>query len=60
MCTFSAAFKQIDRAEKINLTTVHAECLDMFAYFNSKIIEALTKAMKMSLDQLKKRETVTR
>lgn len=49
----------INRMEKVDLQSTHKECLDLFAYFNSKIIEALTKTMKISLELLKKRETAT-
>lgn len=52
-------FKPVDRQEKMNLTIIHMECLDMFAFFNSKMIEALYKSMKMSLEELKKRVTAS-
>lgn len=56
----SAAFKEIDRTAKIDLQSIHDACIELFAHFNSKIIEALGKCMKTSLDILKTRETTSR
>lgn len=55
----SIFFKPVDRQEQTSLKITHMECLDMFAFFNSKMIESLSKSMKLSLELLKKRETAS-
>ncbi|XP_024940596.1 dynein heavy chain 8, axonemal [Cephus cinctus] len=52
---FEPGFGNIDRTNKINIHRVHNDCMEMFAYFNFKLIEALVKCTKISLDALKKR-----
>lgn len=43
----------------VDVTAVHAECMELFAYFNQRVIEALVKGTRKSLDKIKKR-AVTR
>lgn len=39
---------------------MHNDCIELFAYFNNKLIEALVKCTKNSLDLLKKKATIMR
>ncbi|XP_044272703.1 dynein axonemal heavy chain 8 [Tribolium madens] len=50
-----AAFKEIDRNIPLDLNTIHNDCLELFAFFNMKLSEALVKCVKLSLEQIKKR-----
>ncbi|XP_022920277.2 dynein axonemal heavy chain 8 [Onthophagus taurus] len=54
MCE-DAAFKEIDRNQMIDISTLHADCIEMFALFNMKILDSLVKATKSSLERLKRR-----
>lgn len=50
-----AGFGHIDRSAKINIDHLHNDCMELFAYFNFKLVEALVKSTRLSLDLLKKR-----
>lgn len=50
---FEPGFGVID--EKVPLIRIHNNCMEVFAYFNNKLIEALVKCTKRSLEILKKR-----
>ncbi|XP_019756852.1 dynein axonemal heavy chain 8 [Dendroctonus ponderosae] len=52
-----AAFKEIDRNFPLDLTNIHNDCIEMFAYFNMKLTDALIKATKFSLEKVKLRAT---
>ncbi|CAG9764101.1 unnamed protein product [Ceutorhynchus assimilis] len=52
-----AAFKEIDRNVPLDLTNIHSDCIEMFAYFNMKLTDALIKATKLSLEKVKQRAT---
>ncbi|XP_046493196.1 dynein axonemal heavy chain 8 [Neodiprion pinetum] len=52
---FEPGFGHIDRSTKINIEHLQNDCMELFAYFNCKLIEALVKTTKSSLDLLKKR-----
>lgn len=54
------AFKEIDRNAPIDLSVIHNDCIEMFAYFNAKVVDCLVKCTKYSLDVLKKRATAGR
>ncbi|XP_076677676.1 dynein heavy chain 8, axonemal kl-3 isoform X2 [Andrena cerasifolii] len=51
---YEPGFAPIERTYKVQLHKVHQECMDLFAYFNSKLVEALVKCTKNSLKLLKK------
>ncbi|XP_025829635.1 dynein heavy chain 8, axonemal [Agrilus planipennis] len=55
----AAAFKEIDRNIPLDLTVIHADCIELFGYFNMKFIEALVRCTKISLELLKMRATFT-
>ncbi|XP_030752815.1 dynein heavy chain 8, axonemal [Sitophilus oryzae] len=57
LTTADAAFKEIDRNSPIDLSSIHADCIEMFAYFNMKFTDAMIKATKYSLEKIKKRAT---
>ncbi|KAJ3662197.1 hypothetical protein Zmor_006553 [Zophobas morio] len=50
-----AAFREIDRNAPLDLNSIHNDCLELFAFFNMKLSEALVKCIKLSLEQIKKR-----
>ncbi|KAK0165144.1 hypothetical protein PV328_003692, partial [Microctonus aethiopoides] len=50
---FEPGFGVIDG--KVPLVRIHNNCMEVFAYFNNKLIEALVKCTKRSLEILKKR-----
>ncbi|KAJ8919736.1 hypothetical protein NQ315_006264 [Exocentrus adspersus] len=50
-----AAFREIDRNVPLDLASIHSDCIEMFSYFNMKIMDALIKCTKMSLEKVKKR-----
>ncbi|XP_051153326.1 dynein axonemal heavy chain 8 isoform X1 [Leptopilina boulardi] len=52
---FESGFGRVDKNAKINLTQLHNDCIELFAYFNFKLIDALVKCTKNSLTILKKR-----
>uniref|UniRef100_A0A6P7H2C1 Dynein heavy chain 5, axonemal-like n=1 Tax=Diabrotica virgifera virgifera TaxID=50390 RepID=A0A6P7H2C1_DIAVI len=52
-----AAFKEIDRSVTKELSSIHDDCMDMFTYFNMKLVDALIKSTKYSLEQVKERAT---
>lgn len=53
-------FAPIERTRKVQINKVHNECMELFAYFHNKLIEALVKCTKNSLELLKKHVIVTR
>ncbi|XP_017775151.1 PREDICTED: dynein heavy chain 8, axonemal [Nicrophorus vespilloides] len=54
-----AAFKEIDRNQNFDIGLIHNDCIEMFAYFNMSMTDALVKCTKTSLDQIKKRAAST-
>nr|CAI5817756.1 unnamed protein product [Callosobruchus analis] len=52
-----AAFREVDRTAQPDLNTIHADCIEMFCFFNMKFVDALIKASKLSLEKLKQRAT---
>ncbi|CAG9816206.1 unnamed protein product [Phaedon cochleariae] len=52
-----AAFKEIDRNAPLDLASIHADCIEMFAFFNMKLVDSLNKATKLSLENVKRRAT---
>ncbi|KAG5868053.1 hypothetical protein JTB14_022256 [Gonioctena quinquepunctata] len=50
-----AAFKEIDRNAPIDLSLIHADCTEMFSFFNMKLIDALIKSSKLSLERVRQR-----
>ncbi|EFN74803.1 Dynein heavy chain 8, axonemal [Camponotus floridanus] len=55
---FEPGFGHIERTNKVKINKVHNDCIELFAYFNNKLIEALVKCTKNSLDLLKKKATI--
>lgn len=51
------AFKEVDRSTPLDLASVHADCIEMFAFFNMKLVDALIKATKISFEKIKQRAT---
>ncbi|KAJ8938536.1 hypothetical protein NQ318_016906 [Aromia moschata] len=49
------AFKEIDRNVPLDLVNIHSDCIEMFAYFNMRLIDSLIKCTKFSLEKLKQR-----
>ncbi|XP_072395911.1 dynein axonemal heavy chain 8 [Diabrotica undecimpunctata] len=52
-----AAFKEIDRSMTKELASIHDDCMDMFTFFNLRLVDALIKSTKYSLEQVKERAT---
>lgn len=50
-----SAFREIDRNVPLDLASIHSDCIEMFSYFNMKIIDALIKCTKLSLEKVKRR-----
>ncbi|KAF7401630.1 hypothetical protein HZH68_007450 [Vespula germanica] len=46
-------------SKSINITQIHNDCMELFAYFNNKIMEALVKCTKSSLELLRRRVEIT-
>lgn len=57
---FVVGFAPIERTRKVNITKVHNDCMELFAYFHNKLIEALVKCTKNSLEILRKKVTEMR
>ncbi|XP_018400014.1 PREDICTED: dynein heavy chain 8, axonemal [Cyphomyrmex costatus] len=55
---FEPGFGHIERTNKVKINQVHNDCMELFAYYNNKLIEALVKSTKNSLDLLKKKATI--
>lgn len=53
-------FGHIERTHKVKISQVHNDCIELFACYNNKLIEALVKCTKNSLDLLKKKATIMR
>ncbi|XP_034939850.1 dynein heavy chain 8, axonemal [Chelonus insularis] len=53
--TLDVGYKSTDESAKVNLTRIHRDCMEVFTYFNNKLVEALVKCTKRSLEMLKKR-----
>lgn len=51
MIRLNIGFGPVERTVKIN--QVHHDCMELFAYFNNKLVEALVKCTKTSLDLLR-------
>ena len=44
---------------KYDITLLHIDCVELFAYYNHKIIRALVKCTKSSLEKLKIETNIT-
>ncbi|XP_018048480.1 PREDICTED: dynein heavy chain 8, axonemal [Atta colombica] len=55
---FEPGFGYIERTNKVKINQVYNDCMELFAYYNNKLIEALVKCTKKSLDLLKKKATI--
>lgn len=51
-------FKDYDGL-KYDVTLLHIDCVELFAYFNHKVIAALAKCTKRSMEILKKRSNIS-
>ncbi|XP_063992717.1 dynein axonemal heavy chain 8 [Diachasmimorpha longicaudata] len=50
-----AKFADVDVSAPINIGRIHNDSMDVFTHFNNKLVEALVKCTKTSLEMLKKR-----
>ncbi|XP_076166225.1 dynein heavy chain 8, axonemal kl-3 [Ptiloglossa arizonensis] len=57
---YEPGFAPIERTHKVQINRVHNDCMELFAYFNHRLIEALVNCTKNSLESLKKYVTVIR
>ncbi|XP_029675665.1 LOW QUALITY PROTEIN: dynein heavy chain 8, axonemal-like [Formica exsecta] len=55
---FEPGFGHIERTNKVKINQVHNDCMELFAHFNNKLVEALVKCTKNSLDLLKQKATI--
>ncbi|XP_067209496.1 dynein axonemal heavy chain 8 [Linepithema humile] len=55
---FEPGFGHIERTHKVKINQVHNDCMELFAHYNNKLIDALVKCTKNSLDLLKKKATI--
>ncbi|XP_026672559.1 dynein heavy chain 8, axonemal-like [Ceratina calcarata] len=55
---YEPGFAPIERTHKVQIQKVHNDCMELFAYFHNKLIEALVKCTKRSLELLRKKVTV--
>nr|XP_031825788.1 dynein heavy chain 8, axonemal [Nomia melanderi] len=51
---YEPGFAPIERTHKVQINKVHNDCMELFAFFNNKLVEALVKCTKNSLELLKK------
>ncbi|XP_043247781.1 dynein axonemal heavy chain 8 [Colletes gigas] len=51
---YEPGFAPIERTHKVQISKVHNDCMELFAHFNNKLIDALVKSTKKSLELLKK------
>ncbi|KOX80134.1 Dynein heavy chain 8, axonemal [Melipona quadrifasciata] len=56
---YEPGFAPIERTRKVQINRVHNDCMELFAYFHNKLVEALVKCTKNSLELLKKKVTNT-
>lgn len=54
-----AGFKDYDGL-KYDVTQLHNDCVELFAYYNHRIISVLVKCTKNSLEKLKNRSNLTK
>ncbi|XP_076759064.1 dynein heavy chain 8, axonemal kl-3 [Xylocopa sonorina] len=57
---YEPGFAPIERTRKVQINKVHNDCMELFAYFHNKLIEALVKCTKNSFELLRKHVTVPR
>ncbi|CAL7938026.1 unnamed protein product [Xylocopa violacea] len=57
---YEPGFAPIERTRKVQINKVHNDCMELFAYFHNKLIEALVKCTKNSFELLRKHVTVLR
>ncbi|XP_011871302.1 PREDICTED: dynein heavy chain 8, axonemal [Vollenhovia emeryi] len=55
---FEPGFGHVEKTKKFKISQVHNDCIELFACYNNKLIEALVKCTKNSLDLLKKKATI--
>lgn len=53
-------FEEIDKSRGISTHQIQNYCLDLFAYFNTKLVDALVKCTRTALDLLKKYADIKR
>ncbi|KAF5272454.1 hypothetical protein FQR65_LT04922 [Abscondita terminalis] len=53
-----AAFRDVDVRLLADIDVIHNDCMDLYAYFNSKVIEALVKCTTLTLETLKDRFSI--
>ncbi|EFN77895.1 Dynein heavy chain 8, axonemal [Harpegnathos saltator] len=51
--SFEPGFGPVERTSSVRINQVHHDCMELFAYFNNKLVEALVKCTKTSLDLLR-------
>ncbi|XP_048268511.1 dynein axonemal heavy chain 8 [Bombus terrestris] len=54
---YEPGFAPIERTRKVHINKVHNDCMELFAYFHNKLVEALVKCTKNSLELLKRKVT---
>ncbi|CAD1473088.1 unnamed protein product [Heterotrigona itama] len=47
---YEPGFAPIERTRKVQINRVHNDCMELFAYFHNKLVEALVKCTKNSLE----------
>ncbi|KAJ8670776.1 hypothetical protein QAD02_002035, partial [Eretmocerus hayati] len=52
--SFEQGFAPLDKSSKSNIKHTHNDCMELFAYFNQKLMDALVKCTKKTLEMLKK------
>ncbi|XP_034179159.2 dynein heavy chain 8, axonemal kl-3 [Osmia lignaria lignaria] len=55
---YEPGFAPIERTHKVQINKVHNDCMELFAYFHGKLIEALVKCTRNSFELLKKKVIV--
>ncbi|XP_014480405.1 PREDICTED: dynein heavy chain 8, axonemal [Dinoponera quadriceps] len=51
--SFEPGFGPVERTSIVRINQVHHDCMELFAYFNNKLAEALVKCTKTALDLLR-------
>jgi dynein heavy chain len=47
-------FDIIEKLTKVNVKHLHSDCMELFAYFNQKLIDSLVKCTRKTLEMMKK------
>ncbi|OXU30794.1 hypothetical protein TSAR_013179 [Trichomalopsis sarcophagae] len=51
---FELGFGHIEKSTKVNVKHLHSDCMELFAYFNQKLMDALVKCTRRTLEMLKR------